>query len=306
MKAIGFEEPDRPPHFEQVFELYDEAFGLTMPSEAEMARATASERDRLFARCADVYERIVAAYRWDALLVWHPVLDLDLVCEFIPFLKRRLGEDIPVGTYIWWAVICIDTVKDYMQLAVDLYEDPASLHAWAGDLLAVAMMRAERLADAGCDLIEVGSDMAYNAGPMLSPAHFAEFVTPYLSRIIRVIKSAGRVAILHSDGNLMAVLDQLIEAAPHVLQSIDPMAGMDIAEVKRRTYGRFALMGNVECSALQQGPPEAIARSASYCIEHGTPGGGFIFSSSNTIFKGVPLGNYELMLDVFRRRFPLG
>lgn len=303
MKTIRFEQPDRPPHFEQIFDLYDEAFGMSMPTEKQMLQAAGAEREKLFGRCADVYAKIIETYRWDALLVWNPVMDTNLLCEFIPFIKRRWGDDIPVGSYVWGAVICIDTVKDYMQFSIDLYEDPKKLHTWAEQLVTPAMQRARRLADAGCDLVEVGSDMAYNAGPFISPEHFAEFVTPYLTRILTDVKKSGPVAILHSDGNLTPVLDQILAAGPQVLQSIDPMAGMDIADVKRRSYGKMALMGNVQCNLLQDGPDEAIIRSATYCLEHGAPGGGFIYSSSNTIFKGLPLRNYELMLKVFHQRF---
>jgi uroporphyrinogen decarboxylase len=87
-----------------------------------------------------------------------------------------------------------------------------------------------------------------------------------------------------------------------VLHSIDPQAGMDIAEVRRITARRrVGLMGNVECRLLQDGPREAIRRSALYCLEHGGAGGGHIFSTSNTIFPGMPLEHYEYMLEVFRR-----
>ena len=78
------------------------------------------------------------------------------------------------------------------------------------------------------------------------------------------------------------------------------MAGMDIAEVKRRTYGKLALMGNVQCNLLQDGPLAAIRASAEYCLNHAAPGGGYIFSTSNTIFPGMPLQHYEYMLQVFR------
>ena len=77
------------------------------------------------------------------------------------------------------------------------------------------------------------------------------------------------------------------------------MAGMDIAEVKRRCHGRMALMGNVQCNLLQDGPAEAIRRSALYCLEHASPGGGYVFGTSNTIFPGMPLANYHYMLDVY-------
>ena len=53
------------------------------------------------------------------------------------------------------------------------------------------------------------------------------------------------------------------------------MAGMDIAVVKKLTYGKMALMGNVQCDLLQDGPKEAIRQSVLYCLEHGAPGGGY-------------------------------
>jgi uroporphyrinogen decarboxylase len=142
--------------------------------------------------------------------------------------------------------------------------------------------------------------VAFNAGPFIAPAHFAEFVAPYWARLVQRVKDRGAIAFIHTDGQIMPILEQLVGLGAHCLQSIDPMAGVDIAEVKRLTYGRLALMGNVQCSLLQDGPDETIRASALYCLEHGAPGGGYIFSTSNTIFPGMPLRNYEYMLDVFR------
>jgi uroporphyrinogen decarboxylase len=301
MKTIRFEPTDRIPHFEQTFELADEAFGMVMPGEGEMAAATGKEREKLFVKCAEVYAKIIETYRWDAIVVWNPVGNYKLLYEFIPFFKKYMGPDFPVGSFAWWSVLCIDTVKDYMQFSVDLYESPGKLHEWAEKLATSSIEHINRMGEAGADLVDVGSDMAYNAGPFVSPEHFDEFVAPYLKRVITAAKQCIPAVILHSDGNLMPVLDQILDAGPHVLQSIDPMARMDIAEVKRRTVGKMALMGNVQCDLLQTGPDEAIIRSAEYCLKHGAAGGGYIYSSSNTIFKGVPLKNYELMLDVFEK-----
>jgi uroporphyrinogen decarboxylase len=147
--------------------------------------------------------------------------------------------------------------------------------------------------------IDIASDYAFNKNTFISPKDFARFIAPYLAAVVDLVKSQRVYVVLHSDGYLMRVLDQILEFGPHVLQSIDPMEGMDIAKVKQATYGRLALMGNVQCSLLQDGPDEAIRTSALYCLEHGSPGGGYIFSSSNTIFTGLPLSNYEYMLTVF-------
>ncbi|MEA1951830.1 MAG: uroporphyrinogen decarboxylase family protein [Planctomycetota bacterium] len=75
----------------------------------------------------------------------------------------------------------------------------------------------------------------------------------------------------------------------------------DIAEVKKLTYGKIALQGNVDATLLQEGNKERIRESATYCLESASPGGGYVFSSSNTIFKGAELELYHEMLDVYRR-----
>ena len=133
----------------------------------------------------------------------------------------------------------------------------------------------------------------------MSPDDFAEFTIPYLKELIDYIHSRGAKVIFHSDGYLMPILELIMQTEPDVIHSIDPMAGMDIAKVKEVTYGKVALMGNVKCSALQDGSEEEIKESVFYALEHGSKGSGFIFSSSNCIFKGLPLNNYEKMLKYY-------
>jgi len=304
-KALRFEEPDRPPHFEQMFELVEEAFGLSFPSEDELGAATGKEREKLYARTAEVYARTIEEFKWDAVTVWRPAARSRVQYDFIPFLKKYLGPDILVGAFIWDSAVSIDAVDSYgyMQFSIDLFENPGKLHAWARGMLDVGLDHAARLIDAGCDILDIASDYAFNSGTFISPAQFREFTTPYMSELVSFIKDNGVTVIFHSDGNLMGVLDQILEIGPDVLQSIDPMAGMDIAEVKRLTYGRMALMGNVQCSLLQDGPAEKIRESADYCLDHGAPGGGFIYSTSNTIFKGIPLENYRHMVEHMWQRY---
>ena len=59
-------------------------------------------------------------------------------------------------------------------------------------------------------------------------------------------------------------------------------------------------LGNVQCSLLDSGSEEEIKESARYALQHGMPGGGYIFSTSNCVYTGMPLAKYELMLDVWR------
>ncbi len=128
------------------------------------------------------------------------------------------------------------------------------------------------------------------------------------ARYVRAF-TEGKVLLAHHgdgtysipDGNIMPILDQLVECGPHALHSLDPMAGVDIREVKRLVGDKVCLCGNVHCAALQTGTEEEVVASAEYCLTYGKPHGGYIFCTSNVPFKGMPPERYRLILDVWKR-----
>jgi uroporphyrinogen decarboxylase len=206
---------------------------------------------------------------------------------------------------VWHSTLSIETVDDWMGFSAQLFQSPEQLHEKARALMDAALERVRRLAGAGCELIIAPSDIAWNHGTFLSPEQMDEFVFPYLEELCQVVRGEGLPLIFHSDGDLRHVLDRIMDLGLDALQSIDPIAGMDLGEIKERTRGRLALMGNVDCGALHAGPPERVEATAREALDLGAPGGGYVYSSSNTIFQGVPLEHYEIMLRVYRERYSL-
>mgnify|MGYP000898600733 CR=1 FL=1 len=76
-KTLRFEEPDYPPHFEIMFELEHEAFGLQFPDRRLWEGCSAAEKEQMIDTCMEVYVRIVDRYQWDALAVYWPWSDPD-------------------------------------------------------------------------------------------------------------------------------------------------------------------------------------------------------------------------------------
>ena len=99
----------------------------------------------------------------------------------------------------------------------------------------------------------------------------------------------------------MPIIDQLVECRPNALHSLDPMAGVDIKEIKNRWGSRMCLIGNVNCALLQTGSDQEVIDSATYAITHGKSNGGYIFSTSNIVFKGMELERYWLMQEVWKK-----
>jgi uroporphyrinogen decarboxylase len=191
---------------------------------------------------------------------------------------------------------------DMMEFSCRMADEPDKIKAEAEAQVNDALDFAMKLqAPGGLDGFGMCADYCLNSGPFMSPSQFGEFVTPFLAKIIQGYRDMGYYSIKHTDGNIMPIIDQLVQTKPDALHSLDPQAGVDIAEVKKRYGDKVCLIGNVNCSLLDTGTEAEVVESTRYALKHGMPGGGYIFSTSNCIYTGMRLSRYELMLEVWRK-----
>jgi len=185
------------------------------------------------------------------------------------------------------------------KLLMDVYDNPRLVHALAEMSADYNVELTKHAIKLGADVIVSGDDYAYKSGPMLSPEHFREFVFPGLRKVVRAAKDNGAFFIKHSDGNVWKLIDMFIEAGADGLNPLEPVAGMDIGEVKKKYGGRVALAGNIDCGPLlTSGTIQEVRDAVSDCLRRGAPGGGYIMSSSNSIHRGVKPENFLEMIRV--------
>jgi uroporphyrinogen decarboxylase len=187
-------------------------------------------------------------------------------------------------------------------LLVDYIDDPDLAHTLAelvNDYKIRLMRRAIR---EGADAIVSGDDYATAHGLMMSPAHFRQFILPYLKRSIDAAHEMGVPFIKHTDGNIWSIMDMMVDANIDAIDPIEPLAGMDIGEVKARYGDRIAVIGNVDCSiVLTQGTREEVEEAVKETIAKASPGGGHILASSNSIHPAVKPENYVAMVEAARK-----
>ena len=100
----------------------------------------------------------------------------------------------------------------------------------------------------------------------------------------------------------MPLIDMIVDSGVDCLDPIDPTAGMDLAEIKSKYGERIALKGNVDCAqTLTFGSVEETIAEAKKCIQVAGPGGGYIFSSGNSIHSAVIPDNYIAMLETHKK-----
>ncbi|MFQ5858834.1 MAG: uroporphyrinogen decarboxylase family protein, partial [Anaerolineae bacterium] len=199
-------------------------------------------------------------------------------------------------------------LRRFDNFLIDCLENPQLVH----ELLEIANDFAIKLARnavrAGADAVVFGDDLAFKTGPLMSPMAFKEFMLPRLSRAVEAVKAEGALCIMHSDGNLWKLLDMIVDTGVDGVNPLEPVAGMDIGEVKRKYGDRVCLLGNIDCGELlSQGSVEEVERTVKETIRVAAPGGGYIMSSSNAIHSAVKPENYRAMIEAAKRygKYPL-
>lgn len=294
----------RVPHFELVFYLTMEALGKVHPCHRNYSQwDQMEEKERELHRrdMADLYIEVARRYEHNAIFL-HPSPGSDEeMMHLIDIIREKTGERYFIMLH-GDATFSLPSGAGVVEFSYRLTDEPEKVKQEAEDMVTEALRSAESFQKYGkLDGYALCSDYCFNTNPFLSPAQFGEFVTPYLARLIKAYRQMGFYVIKHTDGNIMPIIDQLVQANPHALHSLDPQAGVDIAEVKRLYGSQVCLIGNVNCGKLDTGTDEEVVESTRYALKHGMPGGGYIFSTSNCIYTGMRLARYELMLDVWRR-----
>jgi len=140
-------------------------------------------------------------------------------------------------------------------------------------------------------------DMAYAEALMVSPKHLREFVLPWYGWCGGLVRDRGLPMILHSDGRVLSILDDIAACGFNALHPIEPKA-MSIAELKKRLAGRICLIGNIDLSyTLTHGTPQEVDAEVRERIQAIAPGGGYCLGSANSIPAYVPLANYNAMRE---------
>ena len=166
----------------------------------------------------------------------------------------------------------------------------------------------KNMIDLGVDLIWIPDDMGYVHGLMMSPNLFREFIIPYLKEMINAFKRRGVKVLMHNDGQIMAIMDDLVRAGIDAIHPLERAAGMDLKTMKDRYGDELTLIGNVESkTVLQHGPLDQIKEQVLECLRIAAPGGGYILASDHSIHEGVPPENAKYMFKTARKygRYPI-
>lgn len=300
------------PHFELVFFLTMEAISRVHPCHRNYSQWYQMSRAEQKLHLRDMalsYIEIAEKYDHSAIFV-HPNPgpvgelpdDVNATREILETIRELSGDKYFLMIH-GDPTYPIPTGDSMMEFSATMYEEPEKIHDGTKAQVEFAVKFCDELHKHKglLDGFALCSDYCFNVNPFYSRDMFAEFVQPYLAQIISYYRESGYYSIKHTDGNVMPILDQIVECRPDAVHSLDPQGGVSLKEAKRLYGDQVCLIGNVNCGLMQTGTREELEADVRRALRDGMPGYGYIFSTSNCAFTGLDLERYELIHQIWRK-----
>ena len=182
-------------------------------------------------------------------------------------------------------------------LLVAMIEEPE----WAMDMFETYLDRCmahfDMIWDAGYrfDAITWPDDMGYKGTTFFSNAMYRELLQRFHKRAVDWAHSKGIYARLHSCGDIMTLMPDIIETGIDVLNPIEIKAGMDVLGLKKEYGDRLVLHGGV--NAVLWDDKEAITEAIRQTVPVLKENGGYIFASDHSIPNSVSLENMKSIMQ---------
>lgn len=217
--------------------------------------------------------------------------------ELLRAARRRVPERFVASAPGGITMNTYAELRGRQQAMIDLVERPEFvLDVMRLQAEAVAR-RAEKLLAAGIDALYIGDPAA--SASLISPRHFERFCLPAYQAFCRQFRD--RILIyIHICGKSGPILEMLADTGAHVVEPLDPLGGVSVADARRRIGGRVALMGGLNTLTLAGGTPEQVRAEAIRKCREGGPVG-YILAAGDMVPPETPLANLQAMVDVARQ-----
>jgi len=256
-----------------------------------------------------IYERRVGAFfshylryplrsreDWEKL---RPFFDPDTPGRF-PLNWEEVAEsykerDYPLGIGLGSLYGWLRNWMGVKNVSIAFYRDPN----WVAEMMDTLTELWIRIVDRALRLVKVDfatwwEDMCYNMGPLLSVAHFEEFMVPRYKKVTDRLKEHGvKINILDCDGRIHELVPGWLKAGINCMFPVEARH-TDIYELREKFGRKVLLMGGVNKLALMNGK-EAIDAE----LKRLTPlleGGGYIPTVDHRVPPEVSFENYRYYL----------
>jgi uroporphyrinogen decarboxylase len=188
------------------------------------------------------------------------------------------------------------------QMLVDFYENEEFAEALLEKVTVLKCALAERWTRAGVDILITADDVGAQNGLMISADMYRKWIKPRLKRVIDSAKAVNPDVLIfyHSDGNILEIIPDLIEAGVEILNPVQPEC-MDPLRLMEEYGNRLSFWGAVGTqSVLPFGSPADVEKVCHALLDARIGKGGLILAPTHLVEPEVLLENVEALVNKVR------
>jgi len=188
------------------------------------------------------------------------------------------------------------TLRGMEALLMDFVVNPDFVHELMSAICDYNITQIEQALKFDIDAVKLGDDWGQQRGLIMGKDCWNEFIRPYLARIFKVVKDAGKFVFLHSCGDVDELFDPLVKIGLDNFNPFQPEV-MDIDKILPSYRGRLSFHGGLSTQRiLPYGSVEDVKKESDRLLELGREGG-YIFAPSHDVEGDVPLENMLAFMD---------
>jgi len=197
-------------------------------------------------------------------------------------------------------------LRGFTRMLLDLKRNPEFVSALLSKLLEINVAATGRFLEAAGRYIQVfraGDDLATQTGPIMSAQIFRAVLKPVYKKYLDFVKSKTNAKIFfHSCGNVVDLIDDLVEAGVEIINPVQVTAMGDTAALKARFGDRVVFWGGIDTQhVMPHGSVNEVEEEVRRRIHDLGPNGGFVLAAVHNIQPDVPPQNIIAMADAARK-----
>lgn len=198
-----------------------------------------------------------------------------------------------------------DTAHSWMMgmetMLIAMLEEPEWVNDVFNTYLELSIAHFDMVWEAGYRFDEIfwWDDMGYKGTPFFSNALYREILQPYHKRAVKWAHNHGIYAHLHSCGDIMPLIPDILDTGVDALNPLEVKAGMEPLKLKKEYGDRLVLHGGI--NAVLWDDKEAILEEIQQLLPALMENGGYIFSSDHSIPNTVSLESFRDIIHAVKR-----
>ncbi len=221
-------------------------------------------------------------------------------CSLITRARRACGDKGLTDTNTHGAFNIVSMFRNVEQLMMDPLQDEGFYRAMMEFFLPRLIRRAEKMIEAGADVIEVAAQLA---GSSVGPAFYRRYILEYENRLLRGIHEAGGLVVFHNCGRAKTIMHLYNEMEMDCWGYLTPppFGDVDLDEALRVIRPDIALRGNIDqVEFMVKATPAEVKERTREVVLRARERGNFILSTTDFFFDGTPYENIKAFAEAGR------